>query len=830
MIQKTSVDSLGNRLRMICDALGRVETIIQENPIGQVILEQDLRYDAVGNKVLERNGTSVIAWEYGPMNRLEEVVEAYGSPLQKRTYYAYDSQGYLAFMIKPDGIEIAYGYDGEGNRVYVASSDGSIQYRYSYDSRKQVIEAKDLSNNALIIREYDGQGRLVSEKRDQGTPIRKEYDLQGRTRRIVLPDQSSVSYEYDAAYLRAVKRYSSTGALLYQHSYDSYSNKGKLESSTLAADLGFLRISYDDKLRCRSIESPYWSEKIPEGGYSDTANLIKMSVSDSAGTYTAQFKYDEKGQLIEEEGLAKCHAYASQNELFQFSQKGEYSLEYDANGNIIRKGSQRYRYDALNRLIETQIDESHRYSFSYDPFHRLVTTSKDLLEQGKWKQQEVWHHLYDGDNDIGTFDHAGKLFQLRVLGTGHGAEIGAAVALELNHKLYVPVHDHRGSLCCLIDAESREPREFYRYSGFGEQEIYDNEGNPLDASSLMNPWGFASKRTFRDAGCVFFGKRFLDPSLGQWLTQDPLGFINGPNRYAYVGNNPMTHFDLYGQFSFSEFMGDIITGTLHAFTKIGAFFEQWYKVMNPEGLSYFNYVRPELESLSKDIFGTTFLLMMGFWVDPLHAQTHGEGEFNDSVRITMINGILNQRRNCVESAQTISTSHGGINIHYIYRPTAGWAADIMNGFLAKCGFISPAARQLAEVWKMLIQDMGGIGNGGTIIHYAHSIGGKETMLATSLLTPEEQKMIRVVSMGSASAIPDDGFESVVNYMSVCDGIWLLDPVGFICGLLEKQGNVEYLGSWWGIPFIDHSFRSGSYGALLKILGQQFIEKYVTIGR
>ena len=37
-----------------------------------------------------------------------------------------------------------------------------------------------------------------------------------------------------------------------------------------------------------------------------------------------------------------------------------------------------------------------------------------------------------------------------------------------------------------------------------------------------------------------------DPKIGSWLTPDPLGFVDGPNVYAYVHNNPLTHIDPYG--------------------------------------------------------------------------------------------------------------------------------------------------------------------------------------------------------------------------------------------------------------------------------------------
>jgi len=63
---------------------------------------------------------------------------------------------------------------------------------------------------------------------------------------------------------------------------------------------------------------------------------------------------------------------------------------------------------------------------------------------------------------------------------------------------------------------------------------------------VNNPWRFSSKRTDSESGYVYFGRRYYDPVVGRWLTQDPLGVKAGPNLYAYVLNCPITSFDLYG--------------------------------------------------------------------------------------------------------------------------------------------------------------------------------------------------------------------------------------------------------------------------------------------
>ena len=66
------------------------------------------------------------------------------------------------------------------------------------------------------------------------------------------------------------------------------------------------------------------------------------------------------------------------------------------------------------------------------------------------------------------------------------------------------------------------------------------------STTEVSSWRFSSKRVDPETGLVYFGRRYYDPILGKWLTQDPLGLKAGPNLYAYVLNCPMTMFDLYG--------------------------------------------------------------------------------------------------------------------------------------------------------------------------------------------------------------------------------------------------------------------------------------------
>ena len=174
-----------------------------------------------------------------------------------------------------------------------------------------------------------------------------------------------------------------------------------------------------------------------------------------------------------------------------------------------------------------------------------------------------------------------------------------------------------------------------------------------------------------------------------------------------------------------------------------------------------------------------------------------------------------------------SSAHANNNIHYVFRSSEGWTRDIVRCFLCKAGFVSEIAELLVVTWRGLIEEMGGVNGGGTLIHYAHSIGGSETYVAKHLLTPEEQKMIRVITFGSPTLIPEGGFQSVVNYASRRDGVSLLDFLNFIGGLIDPRAHIVYLDTFLGIPLVDHTLESPSYRNLIEELGARHITEFLS---
>ena len=48
---------------------------------------------------------------------------------------------------------------------------------------------------------------------------------------------------------------------------------------------------------------------------------------------------------------------------------------------------------------------------------------------------------------------------------------------------------------------------------------------------------------------MYYSARWYDPQQGRFISEDPAGFVDGLNKYAYVGNNPVSGRDPLGLYN-----------------------------------------------------------------------------------------------------------------------------------------------------------------------------------------------------------------------------------------------------------------------------------------
>lgn len=73
---------------------------------------------------------------------------------------------------------------------------------------------------------------------------------------------------------------------------------------------------------------------------------------------------------------------------------------------------------------------------------------------------------------------------------------------------------------------------------------YDSFGNERTESTSANPFRYNGEYTDLSSGLIYLRNRYYDPSIGRFISEDPIK--DGLNWYVYANNNPIMFFDPFG--------------------------------------------------------------------------------------------------------------------------------------------------------------------------------------------------------------------------------------------------------------------------------------------
>ena len=823
VVQKRVTDPMGNQVITTHNVKGEVVSVVCKNSMGEVRAKSEDFYDGCGNKVLsiysvleEGKETRVVRnkWEYGPENRLVIQQEAAGTPEEKETVYGYNAAGQKWLVGKPDGTRLYHYYNEAGLLSRLYATDHTVDYTYSYDANGGLLQVKDDAFGQDTVRRLNEDGQVIFEQQGNGVKMAYTYDRMGRPTEIELPDGTGINYRFKSLFLNQVVRVDKGGNELYKHEY-SYDRKGQVIGAVFV-DGQEAKMERDANDRLVSMDSGCFLEKMTR--YDALNNLHATEQKDPTGQHSSEFDYDDLYQLKRETGPIGESQYRHDslfnrtekngktyvlNHLNQVLHDGQDNFSYDMNGNLLEREKTQYRYDALDRLIQVVIPGKVKLMFTYDSSNRRL--EKRVLEwkNQSWVYTKFKRFIYDGEKEIGAIDNSGKIVELRVLGVGRGAEIGAAVAIELQDKVYVPHHNHRGDVVVLADGTTGEVVESYHYTAFGEDHVYDGDQQMVSESVVGNPWRFSSKRLDDEMGLLFYGRRYYDPGLGRWVTPDPKGFADGPNLYAFVKNNPLTLFDLYG-LSTERDSSSIFNRTANRVRK-------WYR--GPR--------KAEKRSQSPERDHEDWSPSKGAITRPENGVV-GRGEVSDKQRVTFVNGIMNDRDEYIKHAERISGYHGNVNVHYTGDPSKGLFKDLVASMGLDSGRVTDGVRALTANWRARIGEMGGVDGGGNILHYAHSKGCLTTRLAAKQLSSKEQGMIDVIAFGPPIPIERGVFSSAQNYVLPMDPVTI--PGRFYSHGTQGRYDLNILDTSFS-GFVGHSIENTDYNKTLVRRGGIFVGKY-----
>jgi RHS repeat-associated protein len=251
--------------------------------------------------------------------------------------------------------------------------------------------------------------------------------------------------------------------------------------------------------------------------YDEAGNLLDLQTSkvgacsNGAGTCSVRFTYayDEVGRLNQgvriEGGVTKA----------------DLRFTYDQDDNRIVKGD----YSAPQKsytvyLFATLELRRAAFSTSTGEYTQNSVTETPFLQIGG---QTLGRISYEATND------------------GEPRVAGAQLHTLLN------IGDQLGSVAIVVDRATGELAERRTYQAYGATE---SDYRPARWKAFREDYAFTGKEEDVEVGLQYFGKRYLSPYLGRWVSPDPLA-VHAPgqadlNLYAYVSGAVLKAVDPLG--------------------------------------------------------------------------------------------------------------------------------------------------------------------------------------------------------------------------------------------------------------------------------------------
>jgi RHS repeat-associated protein len=118
-----------------------------------------------------------------------------------------------------------------------------------------------------------------------------------------------------------------------------------------------------------------------------------------------------------------------------------------------------------------------------------------------------------------------------------GQNIDEPLAMDRSGTVDYYEQDGLGSVTSLTSATGTVAQSY----------TYDSFGNTTNSSgSLTNFFRYTGREFDTETGLYYLRARYLDPTTGRFISEDPIGLGGGIDFYRYADNNPVIYTDLFG--------------------------------------------------------------------------------------------------------------------------------------------------------------------------------------------------------------------------------------------------------------------------------------------
>jgi len=531
-------DALGEVLTQT-DARGVVTTINQRDALGRMKEQQQVPPSPAPPGLY--NYTELDDWSFDPTNGIGEL----GSIERRRT-----SGTAIPLQTDTPVWQESYTYDQHTARALTIATT--------------VNEGATVTLNSLM--DYDGSGRPNTHTYPSGLVVKNNYTTYGQLQSIT--NNGSTTYwtataenEWDhvtgetfyGGTTGTHQDYHSTGQAYqlswsggsasdtFTYGYDTFANL--VSQARTGTSNNTERYTYDPLQRLTAATRT--AGGAVSYGYTKSGNLkYKSDFSLNSGTGTPAYSYAATN------GTGNgCGPHAP----YSVALLGNLTATYncDANGNVIGGNTLNALFDADNH--PTQITRAYLGSGPGDKifcggFDNGINTCPNPAGGGGM----LWAYDSNGQRDyeyspINGIRYYGPAGYERVSST-HKQELGPVIVTGTN-TITVVLRDRLGSTLDVIDTGSQPVQR--HYDAFGKARNGDMSDRTNGTLNLTPDTihGFTSHVHEDDVALIHLGGRVLDPSLGKFLSVDPIAALADSqdlNPYSYLANRPLSGVDPTG--------------------------------------------------------------------------------------------------------------------------------------------------------------------------------------------------------------------------------------------------------------------------------------------
>ena len=603
------IDPNGNVTLNTYDSLGRLATT-KTNPTvaasatshaDDIVVQNN--YDASGNLIQVTDGLGQVTrftfdglkrpisttWDYGSA-RAKTLSTEYDAAVKTatvdsrnwRTEFSYDERFRLTASSctnrTDDNETLTYDL---ADRLLAINRSGSGDLRnvaYQYDAADHVTQ--ETSTGQTTVSSYDASGNRCSVTYPLGgRQLVTSFDALNRVTEIVeskpgVPGQRTTTYQYDLAGNRL--RCQQPNGVEEITAYDALSRKTSLLTRRYNSSKSVSKFGYSYDLSSNVVRIIEENAAVPSrevtNTYDRTYRLTQESTASGSKVENTNFTYDKAHNRIGRirstylsgnlsTSFADTFTYgnpsngknSNQLVLYHDAKRNiDISYSYDANGNRYQRlenGSptHTYAWDSKNRLIEVTMPAG-TSAYGYDYRTRRVIRNESSA---------------GGSSDVITFSGGTSIFERPlntsvptveyIRGSDWGGGIGGILYTVRGSTESHSAYNSRGDVIAKTDSNGSITWQA-SYEAFGTRTV--ETGTNLDRQR-------ANTKEEDPTGLLNEGMRYRDLDTGLFISRDPAGFVDGPNVYTYVRQNPWTSFDPEG-LSLKGFFVGILDGMMKA--------------------------------------------------------------------------------------------------------------------------------------------------------------------------------------------------------------------------------------------------------------------------